>query len=357
MLSEVQFRELVSGRWQGPVPTALRGLLAMLELPYGAALRHRNRRFANGRHPQRVAAPVISVGNLTVGGTGKTPLVAWLAQWFARRGAATTIISRGYGARGGRPNDEALELAARLPDVAHLQNPDRVAAAKEALCRNPRQVLILDDAFQHRRLARDLDIVLLDALEPFGYERLLPRGLLREPVESLARAQVAALSRSDAVDAARRAEIESRAKRLAPAALWLELLHRPSGLVSTSGRRQEASSLCGAPIAAFCGIGNPAGFRHTLAAAGLNLAGLLELPDHCAYGRRTIERLEQWLSGLPQAAAAICTQKDLVKIPRELLAGRPLFALEIELAIVRGEAEFEALLERVAADLISARGD
>jgi tetraacyldisaccharide 4'-kinase len=349
MLSEMQFRELVSGRWRGPVPSALRGLLAMLELPYGAVARRRNRRFALGCQPQRAGAPVISVGNLTVGGTGKTPLVAWLARWLVQRGVATTIISRGYGARGGRPNDEALELAARLPGVPHLQNPDRVAAARQALRHHPRQVLILDDAFQHRWLARDLDIVLLDALEPFGYERLLPRGLLREPIESLARAQACALSRSDAVDAARRAEIEARVKQVAPAAQWLELSHRPSGLLSSGGRRQDVAALRGAPVAAFCGIGNPAGFRHTLAAAGMTVEEWLELPDHCVYDMRTMQRLEQWLNRLPQATAAICTHKDLVKIPREELAGRPLWAVEIELAIERGEADLTAMLERIVA--------
>jgi tetraacyldisaccharide 4'-kinase len=346
MLSEVQFRELVSGRWRGPLAGALRAALAALEPIYAAAIRRRNGQYDAGRRvPKRVAAPVISVGNLTVGGTGKTPLVAWLASWLSRRGIAVTIISRGYGARGGRPNDEALEFAARLPGVPHLQNPDRLAAADEALQANRRQVLILDDAFQHRRLARDLDIVLLDALEPFGYERLLPRGLLREPVGSLARAHVVALSRSDAVDPARRAEIESRVKLVAPQAAWLELVHQPSGLVSASGRRMDLAALRGQGIAAFCGIGNPAGFRHTLAAAGLSVAALLELPDHCPYDSRTMQRLKQWVAGLPQAAAVLCTRKDLVKIPHEEIAGRPLLALEVELAVTRGEPLLVSLLE------------
>lgn len=352
MLSDAQFRELVSGRWQGPLAGTLRTGLALLEPLYAATIRRRNRQFDTGRRqPHRVAAPVISVGNLTVGGTGKSPLVAWLADWLSRRGIAATIISRGYGARGGRPNDEALELAARLPGVPHLQNPDRLAAAEEALRANPRQVLILDDAFQHRRIARDLDIVLLDALEPFGYERLLPRGLLREAVENLARAQVVALSRSDAVNPARRTEIESRVKCVAPQAAWLELEHRPGGLVSASGRRMELAALSGLSVAAFCGIGNPAGFRHTLAAAGLSVAEMLELPDHCPYDGRTMQRLTLWVSRLPQATAVLCTRKDLVKIPQDEIAGRPLWALEIEMAIARGEAllanRLESLLKSV----------
>ena len=350
MLPARQFRDLVSGHWRGPVAAGLRGLLALLEFPYRAIVNRRNRQFDKGRRQaRRIAAPVISVGNLTVGGTGKTPLVAWLAQWLQQQGVSVTIISRGYGSRGGKPNDEALELAVRLPGVPHIQNPDRIAAAEEALAANPRQTLILDDAFQHRWLARDLDIVLLDALAPFGYDRLLPRGLLREPQAGLARAHVVGLSRSDAIAPDRRAEIEARVRELAPQAIWLELAHEPCGLVASDGSRQPLAELQGKAIAAFCGIGNPAGFRHTLAAAGLNSAELLELPDHCAYDARTVSRIENWLRAWPESEAVICTRKDLVKLPRKEIGGQPLWAMEIELAITRGQKELEAALSRVLA--------
>src|SRR5262245_57013326 len=141
MLNAAQFRNLVSGRWRGPIPAAMRGGLACLELPYTWIVRRRNARFDRGLlRTERVPAPVISVGNVTVGGTGKSPFVAWLAHWFLNRAADVTIISRGYRSRGGKPNDEALELAAKLPGVPHLQNPDRLAAARAALTVNPRQV-------------------------------------------------------------------------------------------------------------------------------------------------------------------------------------------------------------------------
>jgi tetraacyldisaccharide 4'-kinase len=348
MLSEVQFRELISGRWQGPLATGLRGVLGLLEHPYGWIARRRNARFDRGHaQPTRMPTPVISVGNLTVGGTGKTPLVAWLARWFVTRQIAVTLISRGYGSQRGRPNDEALELAARLPGVPHLQNPDRVVAAQQALAANPQQVLILDDAFQHRRIARDLDIVLLDALEPFGYGRLLPRGLLREPLEGLVRAQVVALSRSDAVTTMQCGEIEARARSLAPQAAWLELAHRPSGFVTATGESLPLSELRGARVAAFCGIGNPAGFRHTLETSGLIVADLLALPDHCPYGERELARVKDWL-GAQGVQYAICTRKDVVKIPHTELSGKRLVALDIELEIVRGQAELEALLMPLA---------
>jgi tetraacyldisaccharide 4'-kinase len=342
--SDSQFRELVSGTWRGPLAAGLRGALALAEGPYGWIVRRRNERFdRGGAEVQRVAAPIVSVGNLTVGGTGKTPMVAWLARWFLSRQVEVTLISRGYGSRNGRPNDEALELAAGLPDVPHLQNADRVAAARDAIARQPRQALILDDAFQHRRLARDVDIVLLDALEPFGYGRLLPRGLLREPAEGLARAQVVALSRSDAVTPETRRAIEARVRELAPGAAWLELVHRPCGLVAASGESLPLEALRGTRVSAFCGIGNPAGFRHTLESSGLVVADLLVLPDHCAYRARDLAGIEDWLAR-QDAELAVCTRKDLVKIPHAALGGKRVLALEIELEIVCGQAKLEALL-------------
>jgi len=230
-----------------------------------------------------------------------------------------------------------------LPDVPHLQNRDRIAAAMQALATNPMQVLILDDAFQHRRLARDLDIVLLDALAPFGYGHLLPRGLLREPAESLVRANVVALSRSDAIDDDSRRKIEAEVRSHAPRAAWLELVHRPTRLVAASGASLELAELRRQPIAAFCGIGNPAGFRHTLETCGLEIAGWLELPDHCPYSERELARLSEWLQPLA-VGHVICTRKDLVKIPRDDLGAKRLWALEIELEIARGRHELESLL-------------
>ena len=344
MSLETTYRELVSGHWKGPLANSLRGGLSVLEHPYRWIVEHRNLRFDQEHvDSHRVAAPVISVGNLTVGGTGKTPFVAWLARWLMYRGTPVTIISRGYGSASGRPNDEAFELAAELPSVPHLQNRDRIAAAEEALRTNPKQVLILDDAFQHRRLARDVDIVLLDALCPFGYERLLPRGLLREPLAGLARAQVIALSRSDAIDAPRREQIRDQALQIAPHAQWLDLAHRPRRFIATNREVLPLAALRGQSVAAFCGIGNPHAFRLTLASLGIDVTVWHELPDHCAYDDRTISRLERWLESTP-VAHVLCTRKDLVKIPQLTLGGKRLWALEIGLEILRGSDEFQMRL-------------
>jgi tetraacyldisaccharide 4'-kinase len=212
---------------------------------------------------------------------------------------------------------------------------------------NSRQVLILDDAFQHRRLARDLDIVLLDALAPFGYGHLLPRGLLREPVQGLARAHFIALSRSDAIHEAERNKLYAEVRHLAPRAQWLELVHKPERWISASGDQQPLSALRNEPVAAFCGIGNPRGFRATLRTLGIQPVQWLELPDHCAYGARTLEQIERWLAPSP-ARFVVCTRKDMVKIPRRELGGRPLWALEIGVDIVRGQQELEAALWQMA---------
>jgi tetraacyldisaccharide 4'-kinase len=187
----------------------------------------------------------------------------------------------------------------------------------------------------------------LDALAPFGYGHLLPRGLLREPVEGLARAHVVALSRSDAVDGPRREEIRQQVLELAPHCLWLELIHRPKRWVGADGQTLPLEALRGEPVAAFCGIGNPAGFRQTLGGLGIRPIGWQELPDHCSYDQRLLRRLAEWLTET-RAEYALCTRKDLVKIPQSDLGGKPLWALEIGLEIVRGQTQLEQLLAEQA---------
>jgi tetraacyldisaccharide 4'-kinase len=292
--------------------------------------------------------PVISVGNLTLGGTGKTPMIEWLARWFRARGVRVTIISRGYGAEAGARNDEALEMEQKLPDVPHVQNPDRVAAARMAIEEFECQLILLDDAFQHRRIHRDLDIVLLDALEPFGFGHVFPRGMLREPIAGLQRADVVALSRANFATAEGRERIKRTVHQHAPSALWVECNHAPRSLQAASGATFELSALAGKPVAAFCGIGNPAGFRRTLEECGFNVAAFREFPDHFAFGRADVESLAAWTREL-EVEAVLCTQKDLVKLGIDRLGSRPLWAVTIGLEIAAGEAELEARLEKLRA--------
>ncbi len=346
-MSPSEFRELVSGRRRGLLASVLRCGLRVVETPYTAVVRWRNRGFDNGTTKiHHAAVPVVSVGNLTLGGTGKSPMVQWIAAWFRRKGVSVTIISRGYGSGPDGENDEALELRQKLPDVPHLQNPDRVAAAELAVEKHDCQLILLDDAFQHRRIARDLDIVLIDALEPFGFGHVFPRGTLREPVEGLARADVVVLSRADMLDVADREELRLAALVHAPQAGWVEVRHAPQALVSCKAAVEPLESLSGSSVAAFCGIGNPAGFRHTLAQCGFNVAGLREFPDHHRYTPADIESLGQWVAGL-DVAAVVCTGKDMVKLDVEQIGGRPLRAVSIGMDILGGEEYLESLLDKL----------
>jgi tetraacyldisaccharide 4'-kinase len=347
MLDGHSFREIVSERRYGVAPSLLRGVLRAAEVPYSLAVTWRNRRYDRGHAVVRgVSVPVISVGNLTLGGTGKTPMVKWLAQSLTARGICVAIVSRGYGAREDGSNDEAKELQQSLPDVPHVQNPDRVAGAQRAIDEFGCQLILLDDGFQHRRLARDLDIVLLDALEPFGHEHVFPRGTLREPLASLRRAHVVCLSRANAIATQEREEIWRRVRGLAPEAVCCETTHAPTRLVNGSGESQPLALMAGKRMAAFCGIGNPAGFQHTLASTGARIVAWREFPDHHAFTAADQKELENLVTR-GDAELAVCTHKDLVKWRQDTIAGRPLWAVEIEMQFLSGREMIEELLKRV----------
>ena len=344
-MDATQFRALVDGSHRGISASLARAGLRLAEIPYRAVVQTRNALYDRElKTVHRMDVPVISVGNLTLGGTGKTPLVAWVARWLREHDMRVTLISRGYGAQQGSRNDEALELEELLPDVPHLQGRDRVAAARVAVEEFECQMLLLDDGFQHRRLDRDLDIVLLDALDPFGLDHVFPRGFLREPLANLARADTVVLSRADLIDSATRQRIHQRVDRYAPHAVWAEARHQPRQLIGPQGRLSlPLSALDGRRVAAFCGLGNPTGFRRTLEQLGYSLVGWREFPDHHAYGRANIDELAHWAE-TTQADALLCTHKDLVKVGIDRLGGRPLWALSIGLELLSGQADLEAQL-------------
>ncbi|HEX5470248.1 MAG TPA: tetraacyldisaccharide 4'-kinase [Lacipirellulaceae bacterium] len=346
MLRPSEFRDLVSGQRKGIAAACLRGVLRAAEVPYTLAMTARNRRYDRADSVHRISAPVISVGNLTLGGTGKTPMVKWLTQRAQSYGIRVAIVSRGYGVENGKPNDEAMELAASLPNVPHIQNRDRVAAATQAIQDYQSQLLVLDDGFQHRRLGRDLDIVLLDALEPFGFEHVFPRGTLREPISDLRRANIVCLSRADAISLVQREAIRKRVAALAPQAAWCEAAHVACRLVNSNGESLPLEKLAESRVAAFCGIGNPAGFRHTLAAAHCEPVAWHEFPDHHSYtsaDRSVLIALAQ----KSNAKMLVCTQKDLVKLRSDILDRIPLWAIAIEMEFLCGQQVMEQSLENI----------
>jgi tetraacyldisaccharide 4'-kinase len=340
---------VIRGRRRNPLAMLARAGLRVASWPYGVGVWWRNRAFDRGRRAvHRAPVPVVSVGNLTLGGTGKTPCVEWIARFFRERGVQVAIISRGYGSEQGR-NDEAMVLEANLPDVPHYQGADRAALAETAVEESESELLVLDDGFQHRRLHRDLDVVLIDATCPPACDHLFPRGTLREPARGLRRAGAILLTRCDQVSPG-----EVDAIRAWLAARWPQTPvatteHRPVALVGANGVSEPVTALEGKPVGAFCGIGNPAAFRRTLEALGATVAAFRAFPDHHVYELADVEDLQRWAGTLPAGAVVATTQKDWVKLRVPDLAGRPLRAVRIGLHFRDGEEGFATVLERILA--------
>lgn len=343
---EQRFLDLISGQSPSPLSALARLGLRSCSWGYGAAIHLRNAMFDLGlRGCHSAPAPVISVGNLTTGGTGKTPTVALLVDLLKESGHQPGIISRGYRELNEGGNDEARVLELLCPNTPHIQNRDRVAAATEVSRAHDCNIIIADDAFQHRRLQRDLDIVLIDALNPWGYEAVLPRGLLREPVSGLRRADIIALTRADLLDEASKSAIWSRARRWNPAAPRVEITFEPSRLIGIDGAPAEPN-FDGKSTLAFCGIGNPEGFRETLRVAGIEPLELAEYPDHYHYQPDDLQKLTQQAEQL-SAQRLVTTLKDLVKLPSEWVGSIPVFALDIRARLVVGEDDVTKALESI----------
>ncbi len=334
---EAYFLNLIRGRRRGPLAALQRGALWLLSKPYGWATAIRNRLYDRGcKRSYKAPVPVVSVGNLTLGGTGKTPCVEYVAGYYRRLGLLVATLSRGYGAAEGR-NDEVRVLEMNLDDVPHLQGADRVALAHTAAVELESELLVLDDGFQHRRLARDLDIVLLDATDPWGQGYLFPRGLLREGPRGLGRAGAVVLTRCDLVGPEDVARIRERVARLAPGVAVAETTHRPVEWVNTERAVLPLEALRGRPVAAFCGIGNPDGFRRTLEGLGAAVAAFRAFPDHHAYSRTDVEDLRSWARQQATECVVVTTQKDLVKLPLTRIGERELWALRIQLHFRAGQ--------------------
>ena len=349
-------------RW----PAWVRWLLWPLEMLYRAALRVRAAAYDRGWLPRRrLPAKVISVGNLTVGGTGKTPMVIALAGWLAGRGLRVAVLTRGYGRRQHAPlvingrgevekyrselmGDEPILLARRLPEVTIGIGADRYALAQQILALEaprPPDVFLLDDGFQHRRLERDLDVVLLDATDPFGGGAVLPAGALREPREALARADLLVVTRAE--DNGGEAALLDELRRLNPRAPVFRATTKFVGAFDAATHRPaNLFALKQQPALAFCGVGNPEAFVADLRRWEFNVAGAVAFPDHYRYGVDDFKRI------VPQADRAgarvlLTTEKDMVNLTVVPPSLPPTFYCRIELALEDEAAFFAAVAERL----------
>lgn len=362
-----RFLELISGHHRELPYRLARGGLWLLSIPYQFIIAARNAyydRFQNSQ--KRVNRLVISIGNITVGGTGKTPLAARIARMLNDRGQKVALLTRGYK---GRPiqfdadrraeavgqwrkeSDEAQVLQRHCPFASVIVNPDRLSGAVHAIGTGA-GVIVLDDGFQHRRLARDLDIVLVDATSPFGHGHMLPRGLLREPVRSLRRADIIVLTRSDEIGEATRRPLVGQLKRVSGSKPVVCAEHRIRGFADVKDRPIEVAEPDAMRAVIFAGIANFESFRHGVASLGVEILAAYEYPDHHDYTTEELSGLRAAAECL-EANAILTTEKDAVK-----LVGR----WEDEscrLLVVQLEIEFdeagETIVPEALDDLLSRR--
>jgi tetraacyldisaccharide 4'-kinase len=344
--------------------------LAPLGMLYGALTRARAGLYRTGfLKTESVGAPVVSVGNLTAGGTGKTPLVEWVASALAGEGLRACVLTRGYGRADERRRVVASDGERVLADVAECGDEprllsekllgaasvvcdrDRVSAARWARMGLGAEVFVLDDGFQHLRIARDLDVVTLDATDPWGGGHLLPRGRLREPASALARADCVVITRSELAEdlGALRAEVarlsDGRATVMASRLCTRGLVPleefgaqrdmteevegrrvRPSGLEGVGAHAAEGRGGVGAPVAAFCAVGNPRAYFEHLRRDGFELCHTRAFADHHAYTAADAEAVSRGAERRG-ARALLTTAKDAVKL-RGLGFALPCYVVE-----------------------------
>lgn len=350
-------QSVANGSADGVYPFLLRFLLHICSWFYGLATFLRNTFFNLGfLKTNHIPIPVISVGNLTAGGTGKTPMVEWVAKFIRDLDLRPVILSRGYKGAGGA-NDEALLLEEHLPDVPHLQGPDRTSLAHTAIEELEAEILILDDGFQHRRIGRDLDILLLDSTNPWGFNHLLPRGTLRETTHGLRRADIIVLTRVDQVDQTTLEKIKTQIHRIKGTITICEATHEPKECVRYQNEPLPLDKLKGSKLLVFCGLGNPQSMLTTLESLGANIVDSKIFPDHHPYTSTDVEQIIDWAdANRNDFDFLITSEKDLVKLQTASLANYPLYALSIQMNIRKGEEELRQIInEKVRGKHLSAR--
>lgn len=348
------YRQWIAGH--GPWGGAVRCLLHVASWIYGLGVLGRLGLYRFGLLRQtRVSARVISIGNITAGGTGKTTFVMLLVQEIRDRGLRPAVVVRGYrGRREGETvivsdgetihfgypevGDEALLLARKLPGVPVLMSADRVRGCQLAIREFGTQVILLDDGFQHFRVERDLDVLLLDQENPFGYGYLLPRGLLREPVGAIRRADLIVMT------GAGEPEDVPPGLNHAGRAPLLHAVYTPTVLTNLkTGQTVTDENLRGQAAVAFSGIGKPPAFERTLQSLGIFPKHHLIFPDHHPYDDSDLTRIARCMEEVG-ATVALTTEKDAVRLEK-LLPPFLVFAVGVRLTLVGRQTELKRCLD------------
>lgn len=347
----------MSGQNKSALASPARLALSVLELPYRIAVNTRNMMFAKGfKKTTTLPCATISVGNITTGGTGKTPMVIEIALRLISLDANPAILLRGYKATNNH-SDEAMVLQKELgPSVPVMPNPSRIQGSQAVLKDYPdTDVFILDDGFQHRQVTRDLDLVLIDATEPFGYDHVLPRGLLREPLENLKRAGCIIMTRCEQVTEEEIEKLDQRIEKISGRPPIAHAQHKWIGFTrNRNNDNQPRTTLRDLNVIGVSGIANPQPFLNTLAKMSNSIINSHSLADHYVYTR-------EWLDNLLKEAleknadAIVTTEKDWVKWLRiledhpEMKLPLPVYRPLLRMSFMDGGHIIDALLAKTLA--------
>lgn len=337
-------------------------LLFVLSFPYRAVAGCRNFLYDSGILPsKKLPCPVVSVGNITAGGTGKTPTVIMLAIMLKAAGYRPAVLSRGYGRKNSRglqivsdgrniradhdeAGDEPFLIAVRLPEIPIVVGSDRYLAGRRAIEEFSADILILDDGFQHRRLYRDIDILLLNHARPVGNNHLLPCGSLREEVKALKRADIVLLTGSSP-----EGNMDLEHPPLAPFLHDFPNIfygcHKPLKIISGKKDSLPPDWLKGRKIYAFAGIGAPQSFRRTIESLGGSLTGFLSFSDHHVFTPEDIVTVRTEAERL-HAEIILTTEKDGVRLRNFPHFLEDIFLLRIEMSIIGGSEAFYSLIKQ-----------
>jgi tetraacyldisaccharide 4'-kinase len=316
-----------------------------LSIPYGCAVRLRSASYSSHLFKtNRLPCPVVSVGNITIGGTGKTPLVIALAMALKERGIPVAILSRGYkGEQTSGPvvsdgqticlspaeaGDEPYLMAERLRGIPVLIGKDRFTNGRIALQRYGIRGVLLDDGFQHLQLHRDLNILLIDSTIGFGDPYLLPRGMLREPLSHLRRADLFLLTKVESPGTCR--PLENLLRKIHPEAPVFHSYYEASGLIGPNGEWENLASFNEKRVLALSGIANPSSFLSLLKKCGMKVIKEAVFPDHHRYTKEDLVSIEKYGKGVDWV---VTTEKDLVRLAHFEIGRLPIRALRIDMKL------------------------